>query len=138
MDDYLFFAAVAALIAGAGLFFALVGTLYTVQAVSEGKTLPPPNFIHTIENEATYVQIAELLSWTAIFSVEFSFLFYFRALVKRLYKMEAWWWFTFVTFIPITAISISGAFIVCPHAGSSVLCKFRLLSAQTQRLMPIQ
>lgn len=55
-----------------------------------------------------------------IFS-QVSFLFYFRALVNRLYRMEVWWWFTFAVLVPSAAISIAGAFIVCAHTGSSIL-----------------
>ena len=126
-DDYFCLVATAALIAGAGLFYAFIGILYTVHAISEGKTIPPPNFVQEIEHAASQAQIAELLCWTTIFSIKFSFLFYFRALVNRLHKMEVWWWFTFAVFIPITAIIIPGPFIVCPHTGPSVLCRLSRL-----------
>lgn len=122
-DDYFFFVAAAALIAGAGLFYAFIGTSYIFHAVSEGRTPPPPDFLQETENAATYALIAELLCWTTIFSVKFSFLFYFRALVHRLYRLEVWWWFTLAVFIPITAIIIPAPFIVCPHTGPSILCR---------------
>lgn len=137
-DDYFFFFAIAALIAGAGLFFAFIGTSYIVLAVSEGRTLPPPNFMQKMENAARYALFAQLLSWTTIFSVKISFLFYFWALVNRLYKMEIWWWFTFATFVPITATMISGPFIVCPYTGPSILRRLRPLSIKNRCLMSIQ
>lgn len=124
-DDYLFFLAAAALVAGNGLFYAFIGIFYHLQAIAEGKALPSPDLLHDIENAATYALFAQLVCWTAIFSVKLSFLLYFRALVNRLYKMEAWWWFTFVVFIPIAAVMIPGPFIVCPHIGLSALCRHR-------------
>ncbi len=119
-DDYLFLIATAALIAGTGLYYAFIGILYTSQAIS---FIPPPDFLQESEHAATHAFAANLLCWTTIFSIKFSFLFYFRALVNRLYKMEVWWWFTLAVFIPITAMVIPGAFIVCPHTGPSILCR---------------
>ena len=72
---------------------------------------------------ATYAQIGEVLCWATILSIKLSFLIYFRALVDRLYKVELWWWFNIVVFIPIAAIMISGPFIACPHVGQAELCK---------------
>lgn len=126
MDDYFFFIAVLALIPGAGLFFSFIGTWYQFELITEGKALPPPNFIQRVEDVATYATVAQLLCWTTIFSIKFSFLFYFRALVNRLYKMEVLWWFTFAGLVPTAAISIAGVFIVCPHTGPSILGKLAL------------
>ena len=97
MDDYFFFFAVATLVVGEGLSFSNIGTSYKIEAT------------------------IRLFCWAAIFSVKFSFLFYFRALVDRWYKMEVWWWFTFMVLVPTAAISIAGALIVCLHKGSSTL-----------------
>lgn len=123
MDDYFFFIAALALIPGAGLFFSYIGPEYELELIAKGKALPPPNFIQRVENGATYATVAELLCWTTIFSIKFSFLFYFRALVNRLYKMEVLWWFTFAGLVPTAAISIAGVFIVCPHTGPSIISK---------------
>lgn len=122
-DDYLFCLATLTLIAGAGLFYVFIGDYFLFRAISEGRTPPPLDFMQKITDAATYALIAQLLCWTTIFSVKLSFLLYFRALVDRLYKVELWWWFNIVVFVPIAAIMISGPFIACPHAGPSVLCK---------------
>lgn len=121
MDDYFFFIAVLALIPGAALFYSYIGPSYEAEVITGGNTLPPPDFIQRIEDAATYATAAQLLCWTTIFSIKFSFLFYFRALVNRLYKMEVLWWFTFAGLVPTAAISITGVFIVCPHTGPSIL-----------------
>ena len=121
MDDYLFFVAIATLVPGTGLFFSYIRTSFVIKAVLDGKASPSPNFLQSVENAATHAQIAQLLCWITIFSIKFSFLFYFRALVNRLYKMEIWWWCTLVMLVPTAAISIAGSFIACPHTGSSYL-----------------
>lgn len=79
-----------------------------------------------ITDDATYALFAQFLSRTTIFSVKFSFLLYFRALMYRLPKVEAWGWFSLVVFISIEPITISGALIVCPHTGPSELCVFQI------------
>lgn len=121
VDDYFFIVAIATLIPGAGLFFSYIKTAYAIEAVLDRKASLPPYFLQTLENAATYAQIAQLLCWITIFSIKFSFLFYFRALVNRLYKMEIWWWCTLVVLVPTAAVSIAGSFIACPHTGSSYL-----------------
>lgn len=122
-DDYLFFIATSALIAGNGLFYVFIGDYFLLRAISEGRALPPSDLIQKITDVATYALVAELLCWTTIFSVKFSFLLYFRALINRLPRVEVWWWIILVVFIPIAAIMIPGTFIVCPHTGPSVLCE---------------
>ncbi len=134
MDDYLFLFATATLIAGAGIFYACVDAQYTVYAVSGGMTITPARFIQEYENAITYSLIGEILCWTTIFSIKFSFLFYFRGLVNRIYAMQVWWWITLTVFIPIAAIMIPGAFIVCPHAGQSLLCKLNPTCMQIRPL----
>lgn len=122
-DDYLFCLATLTLIAGTALSYTFVGDYFLFLAISEGRTPPPLNFTQKITEAATYALIAEVLCWTTIFSVKLSFLLYFRALVDRLYRVELWWWFNIVVFIPIAAINILGPFIVCPHTGPSVFGK---------------
>ena len=130
MDDYLFFLAIATLVASFGLFFSFVGTFYDINDINEGKLRPPSDFIQKVENAAVYCQWAEVLGWTTLFSVKFSFLFYFRALVNRLHKMEIFWWSTFVLFIPIAATVLSGSFIVCPHTtGPAILRRLNTVRA---------
>ena len=120
VDDYFFFLAVVTLIPGQGLLFCYTGILYEIEATIEGKATPPPNVLQKLYNAAPFATTAELLCWTAIFSVKFSFLFYFRALVDRLYNMQVLWWITFAVLVPATAVSIAGTIIVCPYRGSSV------------------
>lgn len=122
-DDYSFCVATLTSIAGAGLFYAFIGDCFLFRAISEGTTPPPLDFMQKTTDAAAYALVAELMCWTTIFSVKLSFLLYFRALVDRLYKVELWWWFNIVVFVPIAVIMILGPFIICPHAGPSVFCK---------------
>ena len=95
VDDYFFFLAVATLMVGEGISFSNIRTSYRIEAI-------------------------RLFCWATIISVKFSFLFYFRGLVDRWYKMEIWWWFTFAVMVPTAAISIAATFTACLHKGSSI------------------
>lgn len=76
------------LIAGSGLFYVFMGDHFLSRAVREGRTSTPLDFKQKVTQAAAYAQVAELLSWTTILSIEISFLIYFRILVDRLYKIE--------------------------------------------------
>ena len=121
IDDYFFFTAVAALISGSGLYFAFLGPTNLSRTIIDRETLPTPDVIHTIERAATYPVVAELLCWTTIFAIKFSFLFHFRALVSRLSRMEAWWWFIFALLVPTAALAVVASFITCPYVGKDIL-----------------
>ena len=63
--------------------------------------------------------------------------FYFRGLTHRLQRMEAWWWFIAMILAPITAMTILGPFIVCPHTGKSIFCIPKPPFMQYYRLMSL-
>lgn len=137
MEDYLVFVAVAALIAETALSFSIIKTVNNAFAIKEGKILPLPNFIRSMELVTQYALAVQILSWITIFSIKWSFLFYFRGLTHRLQRMEAWWWFIVMILAPITAMTILGPFIVCPHTGKSIFCIPKPPFMQYYRLMSL-
>lgn len=130
VEDYLVFVALTAHIIGTvlSILFALI--LYKSFAISQGKLRFSSNFIRNIENASQYVMATESLCWLTIFSIKWSFLFYFKALTYRLKRMELWWWFIVILLVPITTIAIFSPFITCPHAGRSILGMSRFLFMQ--------
>ena len=122
-DDYCFFLALATLITGIGLFYAFVRDYFLLQDVLGGKVLPPANFEKRIEHGSNYALFAQLFCWATIFAIKFSFLIYFRVLVRKLPFFEAWWWFILAFFIPSAIVTVPGSFIMCPHTSPSVICK---------------
>ena len=117
VDDYFLFLAVAALIGAVGLFYASVSELYMLEGIVTGKVLPPSNPFQRAVDTATYATTALVVGWTAIFAVKFSFLFYFRTLIKRMHNLTVWWWCVFVVCVPVAFTNIFGTFIVCPYVG---------------------
>ena len=123
VDDYFLFLATAALIGGTGLFLKMIPDLYLFAEVTLGHTLPPADILQEAIHDSTYASTGEVLCWTTIFAVKFSFLFYFRSLVRRLRNLTILWWCNLVILTPVAFTSIFGAFIVCPYIGSELLGK---------------
>lgn len=123
VDDYFLFLATAALIGSTGLFLKIIPSLYFFAKVILGHALPPKNSLQEAIHYSIYGTIGEVLCWTTIFAVKFSFLFYFRSLVRRLHNLTILWWCTFVILTPVAITMILGTFIVCPYVGSELLSK---------------
>ena len=55
------------------------------------------------------------LSWCAVASVKFSFLFLFRKLIARVRYMTVYWWFVVLVNLGVLAYGCSVYFVSCPH-----------------------
>ena len=119
-DDYFLFLAMAALIGSNGFYFVAVPELYFFSTASITLAITP-NIIQTATDSATYSIAAQVLSWTTIFAVKLSFIFYFRTLVQRLPWLMMWWRIVLAVCVPVAIVSICGTFIVCPYVGYSIL-----------------
>lgn len=58
-----------------------------------------------------------VLSFTAIFAVNFSFLFLFKALIHNVRKMIIYWWIVVLTAAAGWAFVIVEFFLLCPISG---------------------
>lgn len=95
-------------------------------AVIAGKQLLPPDFMDKALQNVKYAFAGEVLRWTTIFAVKFSFLFYFRGLVRRLPRLTVLWWFTVAICTPVAITSICASFITCPYVGFDAIGAFYL------------
>lgn len=102
------------LIVGAVLLSAAVGTFYS--------TLGLVFYVFAPESTATgaqYLQMTRLidasavLTWATIFSVKFSFVWFFRALTDRLPRMRIHWWIVCVIVIICAPINMFMTFYIC-------------------------
>ena len=76
------------------LLFIFVDDLYLVEAL-EGNTIPanlPVDFLQGVSDFERLVVGAMVLTWCAIISVKFSYLFLFRKLIDRVRSMVIYWW----------------------------------------------
>ncbi len=120
-DDYFFLLAFLALISSNGLLYYIINPLYLTSR--EGPGLEEPFVLdETPSNSyrvAQGVWAAEILAWTTIFSVKFSFLLYFRTLIKRLRVLMILWWCTLFFCVPIACVTIIAPFITCQVPGDA-------------------
>ena len=89
----------------------------------------PPDFIDEVLwlQKLTYAFLA--VTWSAIFAVKFSFLAFFKTLVRRLQCITIYWrWVVGITAI-VYALSVCDVFIPCPRfdlsAGKSLTFVWR-------------
>ena len=120
VDDYFLFLAVGTLSGSVGLFFVALPGLYLIEAITVGRTFPPLNVFQIAVDTSTWAFAGINMVWTAIFAVKFSFLFYFRTLVKRMHGMQIWWWCVFCFCVPVAFTNIFGDFMICPYVGSAL------------------
>lgn len=144
VDDAFFAFACVCLCASTALLFQLMGALYFEQ-----KLVLDPNSIFLT---TAFQIIPELLgtqrlsyahltlTWTVIFSVKFSFMFFFKNLIKRVKNLNIYWrvvvWINAVSYF----LCISDVFISCPHitlAGGKSL-SFLLTNPPYQGSIPIK
>ena len=94
IDDGILFFGILCLIASMVLLFIYVDDLFLVEAL-EGNTIPdnlPVNFLEHVLDFEKLVVGAMVLTWCAIISVKFSYLFLFRKLIDRIRPMIMYWW----------------------------------------------
>ena len=92
------------------LLFVFVDDLFLVEALA-GDTIPanlPVDFLQRVSQFEKLVVGALVLTWCAIISVKFSYLFLFRKLIDRIRPMVLYWW---VAVIFNALISIYGIVI---------------------------
>lgn len=126
VDDYFLFLAVATLIASTIIFFWMLPSLYAFAAISAGLELLSVDYIDSATKTANVAFAAEVLAWTTLFAVKFSFLFFFRNLIRRLRDLEILWWCVLVICVPVAVVCICLPFIECPYVGKTVLGSFSL------------
>lgn len=56
-----------------------------------------------------------VMTWTSIFAVKFSFLFFFRVLIRRVRAVTLYWQVVSVVTVLVWVYCIAGAFIICPY-----------------------
>ena len=121
VDDSLFFLAAICLVAGTVMVYIDCPYLYTQFSVESGVQPPPSNFIEQLINDQKTQDAAVVLLCVSIASVKFSFLFFFRSLLRRLKSMTIWWWCVLAVHIPAAVVMICSSFMSCPDFGARVL-----------------
>lgn len=127
-DDLFLLVAVVCLGASAGLFFRFKNVLYLEEAIALDST-PFLNIVTRLDLPSDFIEEVLWLqkltyaflsvTWSAIFSVKFSFLALFKMLVRRLQCITTYWrWVVGITAI-VYGLSVCDVFIPCPRFNLS-------------------
>lgn len=118
-DAFLVFAEIC-LCASVGLLYTFVDGLFLEEALltRPSSTIVPPDLDDQLIRFHLLSSVYLVLTYTTIFSVKFSFLFFFRILVCRIHKMVIYWWIVIaVTSVAWIWCAIS-IFVPCYHVDS--------------------
>ncbi|KAL8776145.1 MAG: hypothetical protein Q9203_003495, partial [Teloschistes exilis] len=123
VDDGFFFLAVVTLIAGTTTLYVDVPYLFIQQNVDPSTTVITPAFIQFLLRSLKIQSATDVLLSVTLFSVKYSFLFFFHGLLRRVRWLTIWWWCVLVMMVPLSIIFMCCIFIVCPYFDERVLIK---------------
>lgn len=120
LDDYFLFAAFAFLTAVIALVYRLLDSIYLATAVERNPAIFfqfSQKQTQQLLSQALNENIFLVLAWTTTFLVKFSFLAFFRHLIRNVERIQRYYWgiviFTGITWMFLT----SEAFILCSDFG---------------------
>ena len=120
VDDFLLIFATILLVAGTIMVFLTLPYNQTEIDVGAGLIPPPADLEHQLDYDVKFQDAATLLLNGSIFSVKFSFLFFFRLLLHRTGKLRAWWWAVFIITVPCAIICMCTESMLCPAFGDRI------------------
>jgi hypothetical protein len=104
-EDYLMIFAWAIMCASATMCELYVGKVYLIEAVGDGMTAPPINFLDEFEHTLRAVLINNVLSLVGIWVVKFNFLCFFRRIGNQVNAYRISWWT--IARLPLRAVRSS-------------------------------
>ena len=115
-DDAFLFLAVACLCTSMALLFVFGPSMWLIEETVTVQLSPelPPDFMYraVVYQKLAYTYIS--LVWMTIFAIKFSFLFFFKNLVRCIRSMTIYWWVITVVTGVVWAFGIAQPFISCP------------------------
>ncbi|MCJ1381360.1 hypothetical protein MMC17_004470 [Xylographa soralifera] len=67
-----------------------------------------------LQSERLYLAASTLI-WASLFSIKFSFMFFFQNLVRRVRMVEIYWWAVMVFLVPSALINVFFGFFMCSN-----------------------
>ncbi|KAI1808639.1 hypothetical protein F4811DRAFT_569446 [Daldinia bambusicola] len=140
VDDYLLFIAAAFLVGSTGLIYYICDWLYLATALQNDPSIV--SYLATqvvLDSTNTYTQNYDMfliISWTAVFFAKFSFLAFFKQLIRKVHNIYYFYWAVVALTVVSWLFVASAPFIVCPEFGArSIICldpsRSRLLESFT-------
>lgn len=100
-----------------GLLYAFADSLFLEEALttSPSSVILPPDFLNQLFRFHKLSDAYLVLTYTSIFAVKFSFLFFFRVLVRRMHKMIVYWWIVVAVTTVAWAVCVISIFLPCTY-----------------------
>ncbi|MCJ1464989.1 hypothetical protein MMC07_003604 [Pseudocyphellaria aurata] len=117
IDDAFLFLAEICLCASVGLLYACADSLFLNEALitRPSTVVLPPDYLNRLSRSHKLDYAYIILTFTSIFAVKFSFLFFFRILVRRIHKMSVYWWVAVTVTTVAWVFCVLEPFIFCPY-----------------------
>ncbi|MCJ1245486.1 hypothetical protein MMC30_002690 [Trapelia coarctata] len=115
LDDYFLLYAVLSLVAAGALTYGIKDLVYLQIYVGLGWTPPDADLIPRMLVFEKRVQAASALAWSSLYAVKFSFLFFFRTLVRRVRGLKVLWGVVMGCVVVGAMASVPLAFIICAN-----------------------
>jgi hypothetical protein len=142
-DDVLVIVGAAYLIAATGVLYYFKDRLYMIDAVNTDSTV----VFSIVEmlpllNALIYFDIFLAFIWTAMFAIKFSFLAFYRSLIRNVSVQLSRFYAVVVVFTGVTCdFLVAEPFILCPYFGmesskSSILTKIMITKAHIVKCYP--
>ncbi|KAL9599041.1 MAG: hypothetical protein Q9219_004075 [cf. Caloplaca sp. 3 TL-2023] len=123
VDDGFFFLAMVTLVAGTIMTYTDIPYIYLQQNVQAGVEAPPVDLIPRLIHSVKLQDSAVVLLSASVFAVKLSFLAFFRSLIQRIRKLEAWWWVVLAVVVPSSLMLVVSNFISCAYFDERILVK---------------
>lgn len=121
VDDGFFFLAITTFISGTTVLYLDLPYIYLQENVEARLRAAPADLVSQLIHSEKLQDTATTLLGTTIISVKFSFLFFFRDLLRQQKRMLAWWWCIFVFLIPTAPILMFSNLISCSYFDERIL-----------------
>ena len=118
LDDAFLYFGVICLCAAVGLLMQFSEAMYMSEALNMASVSYELDDLQLLSQFDKYSDVYLALTYTTLFSVKLSFLFFFRILVRRVRKMAIYWWTVLAITIVAWPVSIVAAVAPsCPVFG---------------------
>ncbi|SLM38057.1 hypothetical protein LPUS_08153 [Lasallia pustulata] len=111
IDDAFLLVAALTLTANTALTYVLIPYIYTKTDVGAGVKAPSAQLMQHL------VLAQRVFTWTTLYAVKLSFLFFFRSIICRLRNLMIFWWCDFAVVILAYGACVAAGFMACSTFG---------------------
>ena len=95
--------------------------MFTQIDVEVGVQAPPADLMQQLVLDQRYQDTATVFTWTALYAVKFSFLFFFRNIISRVRNLNIIWWCVFVVVVLAYGGCSVTPFVACSTFGPGLI-----------------